>query len=232
MVRGDRRKEFVISPRMKPRNDSGDELVKMAAHACLVAKDAATNLEELLDGSSRLATLALRQCESELDELERATHQKLPRAITRVSEDKARELLVCSSFIGNLERISDLLLWVGQRLSLPSSHLSAANRQSMKAMVATLVTMLEQAHGGFVDRDPELAQSVLRLDANLDRMRSEAFHRNLLGKVNEQEGVLETLMMVQSIERAGAHAASLAEVVVYLIAHRSIRHARKRILES
>jgi phosphate transport system protein len=218
---------------VKRRNGSGDELVEMAAHACLVAKDAATNLQELLGGSSRLATLALQQCERELDELERTVHQKLPRAITRVSEDKARELLVCSSFIGNLERISDLLLWVGQRLSLPSSRPSAADRKTMKDMVSTVVTMLEQAHGGFVGRDAELAQSVLRLDANLDRMRTEAFHRNLLGKSSNQvEGVVETLMMVQSIERAGDHATNLAEELVYLIEHRSIRHTRKKMLES
>jgi phosphate transport system protein len=218
---------------MKRRNGSGDELVEMAAHACLVAKDAATNLQELLSGSSRLAALALRQCERELDELERAAHEKLPAAITRVSEGKARELLVCGSFIGNLERISDLLLWVGQRLSLPSSQLSSGNRQTMKEMVSTLMTMLDEARGGFIGRDAELAQAVLRLDANLDRMRTEAFHRTLLRKPNEPvEGVVETLMMVQSIERAGDHATNLAEELVYLIEHRSIRHTRKRMLES
>ena len=217
---------------MKRRNGSGDELVEMAAHACLVAKDAATNLQELLAGASRLATLTLHQCERELDELERSAHQKLPRAITRVSEDKARELLVCSSFIGNLERISDLLMWVGQRLSLPSTRLSPANRKTMEEMIATLVTMLEQAHGGFVDRNPELAQSVLRLDANLDRLRTEAFHRNLLGKSKSPvEGVVDTLMMVQSIERAGDNCTNLAEELVYLIEHRSIRHTRRKMLE-
>ena len=218
---------------MKQRNGSGNELVAMAAHACLVAKDAATNLQELLEGSSRLATLTLRQCESELDELERSAHQKLPQAITRVSEDEARELLVCSAFVSNLERISDLLLWVGQRLSLPSCRLSAANRKSMKEMVATLVTMLEQTHGGLVNRDVELAQSVLRLDADLDRRRTDVFHRNLMGKSKEAvEGVVETLMMVQSIERAGDHLTNLAEELVYLIEHRSIRHTRKKMVES
>lgn len=218
---------------MKRRNGSSDELVEMAAHACLVAKDAATNLQELLAGSSRLATLTLRQCERELDELERSAHEKLPHAITRVSEDKARELLVCSSFIANLERISDLLLWVGQRLSLPSCRLAAADRQTMQGMVATLVTMLDQTRGGFVDRDPELAQSVLRLDASLDAKRTEVFHRNLMGKSSHNvESVVETLMMVQSIERAGDNCTNLAEELVYLIEHRSIRHARKKMLES
>jgi phosphate transport system protein len=125
------------------------------------------------------------------------------------------------------------LLWVGQRLSLPSSQLSSGNRQTMKEMVSTLMTMLDEARGGFIGRDAELAQAVLRLDANLDRMRTEAFHRTLLRKPNEPvEGVVETLMMVQSIERAGDHATNLAEELVYLIEHRSIRHTRKRMLES
>ena len=165
--------------------------------------------------------------------MERSAHQKLPQAITRVSEDEARELLVCSAFVSNLERISDLLLWEGQRLSLPSCHLSAANRKSMKEMVSTLVTMLEQTHGGLVNRDVELAQSVLRLDADLDRRRTDVFHRNLMGKSKEAvEGVVETLMMVQSIERAGDHLTNLAEELVYLIEHRSIRHTRKKMVES
>jgi phosphate transport system protein len=219
---------------MKRSNStSADELVSMATHACLIAKDAATNLQEILSGCSRLAALTLRQCESELDELERSSHQKLPQAITRVSEDKARELLVCSSFIGNLERITDLLLWVGQRLAVPGSRISSKNHQSIADMVSTLVKMIEQIHGGFVRRDAELAQSVLRLDANLDRLRSEAFHRTLMGNSNDNvERAVETLLMVQAIERAGDHATNLAEELVYLIEHRSIRHTRRKTLES
>jgi len=77
---------------VKRRNGSGDELVEMAAHACLVAKDAATNLQELLGGSSRLATLALQQCERELDELERtvpgSSFEHL--VTTQLVEDMAR----------------------------------------------------------------------------------------------------------------------------------------------
>jgi phosphate transport system protein len=103
----------------------------------------------------------------------------------------------------------------------------------MKQMIATLVTMLEQTHGGFVSRDPELAQSVLRLDANLDRIRTEVFHRNLSGKAKDPpESLVETLMMVQSIERAGDHLTNLGEELIYLIEHRSIRHTRKKMVES
>lgn len=218
---------------MRRRNsNSAEELLQMATHACLVAKDAATNLQEILTGASRLAALTLQQCEGELDELERASHQKLPQAITRVSEDKARELLVCSSFIGNLERITDLLFWVGQRIAVPNSRISAKNREGLAEMVSTLAEMIDQIHGGFVRRDPDLAQSVLRLDANLDRLRGQAFHRTLMGDSKNVESAVETLLMVQALERAGDHATNLAEELVYLIEHRSIRHTRKKMLQN
>lgn len=205
----------------------------MAAHACLVAKDAALNLQELLTNSSRLAGLTLRQCERELDELERRVHQELPVAITRVNEPKARELLVASAFIGNLERISDLLLWVGHRLSLSSHRLHPKTRDGIKQMLSIVEIMLEQVHGGLIGRDSELAFSVLRLDAELDRKRSALFRENLLGKSPARvDRVVETLMMVQAVERAGDHATNLAEELVYLIEHRSIRHTRKRVQES
>ncbi len=129
--------------------------------------------------------------------------------------------------------ISDLLLWVGQRISLPAHRLHPKTRDGIQEMLSILQTMLEQAHGGLVQRDTELAFSVLRLDAELDRKRSSLFKENLLGETpNHVERLVETLMMVQAIERAGDHATNLAEELVYLIEHRSIRHTRKRAQES
>jgi len=59
------------------------------------------------DGS-RLAFLAIKDCEKELDQIERKIDDQLPEAITRVGEAKARELLACLKFITDLERIGDL----------------------------------------------------------------------------------------------------------------------------
>jgi hypothetical protein len=52
--------------------------------------------------------LAIKDCEKELDQIERKIDDQLPEAITRVGEAKARELLACLKFITDLERIGDL----------------------------------------------------------------------------------------------------------------------------
>ena len=64
-----------------------------------------------------MAFLTVKECERELDQLEREIDEQLPSAITRVGERKARELVACLGFITDLERIGDLVWWIAQRLN-------------------------------------------------------------------------------------------------------------------
>ena len=47
------------------------ELTALALKACLIARDAAYNIKDLLTNASRMAFLTLRDCEKELDQIER-----------------------------------------------------------------------------------------------------------------------------------------------------------------
>jgi len=85
-----------------------DELTALVVRGCLIARDAVFNVREYLADGSRLAFLAIKDCEKELDQIERKIDDQLPEAITRVGEAKARELLACLKFITDLERIGDL----------------------------------------------------------------------------------------------------------------------------
>ena len=69
------------------------ELTELAIRACLVASDAAFNIKDFLANSSRVALLAVRDCEKELDHIEQQIDQQLPAAIAQVTEVEARELL-------------------------------------------------------------------------------------------------------------------------------------------
>ena len=71
---------------------SADDLANLALKACLIARDAAFNVRDLLTNSSRMAFLAIKDCEKELDLIERQIDERLPAAITRVSEIRARQL--------------------------------------------------------------------------------------------------------------------------------------------
>ena len=107
----------------KEKVDSTRELTEMIQRACLVAKDAVFNVEDYIGHSSSLAYVAVKQCEKELDDIERDIDESLPAAITEVTETEARQLLACLKFITDLERIGDLMWSVAQRVQQISGRL-------------------------------------------------------------------------------------------------------------
>src|ERR1043165_6953091 len=87
---------------------NNNELTKLVLQACLVGKDAAYNLRDFIENSSNMAFISVKDCEKELDRMERRVDEEIPHAITEVTEAEARELLACLKFIIDLERIGDL----------------------------------------------------------------------------------------------------------------------------
>ena len=84
------------SPALSDEEMGEDDLSAQVLRACLIARDAVFNVRDSLANGSRLAVLAIKDCEKELDQIERKIDENLPGAITRVSESKARELLALS----------------------------------------------------------------------------------------------------------------------------------------
>jgi phosphate transport system protein len=205
------------------------ELIGLAAKACLIALDATHNLIDLLSNSSRIAYLAVRDCEKELDQIERRIDEELPRAITQVKENTARELLACLKFITDLERIGDLMSWVATRLHENPGELPREEGKSLLEMTKVVHNMLQQVHRGFVARDAHSAEAVLHADVRINHIYHRLFQRHLGGKLQEEsQAGLNALLMAQALERAGDHAKNLAEELVHMVEGRSIRHPPKR----
>src|ERR1700754_450826 len=87
------------------KTSGAEDLARLSLNACLIARDAASNLPDLLTNSSRMAFLAIKDCEKELDLLERQIDERLPAAITRVNEARARQLLSTLKSTTDLGRI-------------------------------------------------------------------------------------------------------------------------------
>lgn len=207
--------------------DTG-ELTELATRACLVGSDAAFNARDFLANSSRMAFLAVRDCEKELDRIEQQIDQELPSAITQVTEPEARELLACLRFSTELERIGDLLWGVAQRAHNLQRQLPKADGQSLLQMLDVLQKMLQQVKEGFTDRDLQPAHDVLRADREIDRIYKALFLRHVRNVAEDVEHSADTVLMAQALERAGDHATNLAEELFRLIEGRSLRHVPKR----
>jgi phosphate transport system protein len=208
--------------------DSTREMTETVRQACLVAKDAAFNLRDYLENASKMAFIAVKDCEKELDRAERKVDEQITSAITQVSEAEARELLACLKFTIDLERIGDLTWSVTFRLQQLPTKLLKDDRRDLIAMADVLEKMLEAIHKGFVKRDLESANWVLKNDTQIDHVCHAIFRRLLESKDRRRDYSNNVLLMAQAFERAGDHAKNLGEELFHLVEGRTMRHEPKR----
>src|SRR5580693_2839134 len=206
-----------------------DDLARLALKACLIARDAAFNVRDLVTNNSRMAFLAIKDCEKELDLIERQIDEGLPAAITRVNEARARQLLSSLKCTTDLERIGDLVMSVAMRVQARNGKLAASDARHLVEMSEILREMLDLIHKGFVTLDLECARKVLQMDKDIDRVCHAMFQKHLAGSASPGDASgFDVLLMAQALERAGDHTTNLAEDLYSLIEGRSLRHVPKR----
>ena len=206
-----------------------NDLVHLSLRACLIARDAAFNVRDMLTNSSRMAFLAIKDCEKELDLIERKIDERLPEAITRVDESRARQLLSALKSTTDLERIGDLVMSVALRVQARTTKIPASDVRQLVEMASVLREMLDLIHQGFEKLDIECARKVLQMDKDIDRICHALFQKHLAATVPQGDtSGFEVLLMAQALERAGDHTTNLAEDLYSLIEGRSLRHMPKR----
>jgi len=208
---------------------AGDDLTRLSLKACLIARDAAFNMRDLLTNSSQMAFLAIKDCEKELDIIERQIDEQLPAAITRVGEARARQLLSSLKSATDLERIGDLVMSAALRLQARKEKMAASDTRQLAEMTVVLHDMLDLVHKGFSTLDLECARKVLQMDKEIDRICHALFQKHLAETVSQGDtSHFELLLMAQALERAGDHTTNLAEDLYSLIEGRSRRHVLKK----
>src|SRR5271167_2381910 len=205
-----------------------DDLARTALKAFLIARDAASNVGDLFTSSSRMAFLAIKECEQELDVIERYIDERLPAAITRVNEARARQLLTSLKCTTDLERIGDLVMSMAMRVQSRTEKIAASDVRQLVEMSAILREMLDLVYRGFVDLDLECARKVLQMDKDIDRVCHSLFQKHLTEHATDNPSGFDVLLMAQALERAGDHTTNLAEDLYSLIEGRSLRHMPKK----
>lgn len=87
--------------------------------------------------------------------------------------------------------------------------------------------MVRKALDAFVNRDPELARSVLASDDAVDNMRTASYHEliSFMEKNPAQiSQALYLLSVVRNLERIADHATNIAEDVLFLVKGIDVRH--------
>ncbi len=201
------------------------QLVKLTIRACEVAKEAASAAAEGIATGSVPLLNTIREREKELDALDREIDDGVTQAITGVSDPEARELLACMKFMIGLERIGDLLLSFSGSAQAAGGRLDPQDTRDLTHMATVLEKMLSDVGASFSARDVKKAVDVLRVDAEMDRLRNLIFLRHIENPENlQRHASLQVIFMTQSLERAGDHAKNLAEEVCHVVSGHTIRH--------
>ncbi len=149
----------------------------------------------------------------------------------RPEGEQLRMVTTMMKMVTDLERIGDLATNIAKRgleLSAGSGYEPGFELTMMGEGTADMVRLAADA---FVAQDTELAQAVLSRDRQIDQINREVFERAIVEMAVHSDQVDRVLGMTsisKYLERAGDHACNLAEMVVFLVDGRDVRHTRKK----
>jgi phosphate transport system protein len=131
----------------------------------------------------------------------------------------------------DLERIGDLASHIAQRAVALNSHPLVGTVPDIPKMEAQVSSMLRKCLDAFVQRDENLARSVLLADDEVNRLR-DAVYGDLLDAMRRDTSVVPAaialIFVARNLERIGDHATNIAEDVVFLVKGIDVRHNAKR----
>jgi phosphate transport system protein len=127
----------------------------------------------------------------------------------------------------DLERMGDLAVNIAHRA------IDLVQEPVIKPMVdiphiaALVQSMVRKALDSFVNRDPELAKSVLASDDAVDDLRTASFHELISYMERTRKNIPQSvslLSVIRNLERIADHATNIAEDVLFYVKGIDVRH--------
>jgi phosphate transport system protein len=205
-----------------------ENLLKMAGCVEQMITDATRALVEL-DNELATATIArdlrVNRLEVDTDEL-----CLLILAKRHPVASDLRFITLAMKMVTDLERIGDLAVNIGERvLSLDAAPTPAAGDKFLR-MAEVARGMVVDAIDAFVTRDVAKAETIFNRDDQIDDLYREV-SRGAEGEMAHDPAHLQRHIhwtaCAKFIERVGDHATNLAELAVFLVKGKDIRHLGK-----
>lgn len=138
-----------------------------------------------------------------------------------------RFLFMASRIATELERIGDQAVNICQNAHHVLKATPLKPLVDLPRMGELSESMVRKSIEALVNRDCDLARSVLEEEKEVDLFRDQIF-RVLLTYMMADPGTIERalalILMSRNLERVGDHATNIAEEVIYLVEGREVRH--------
>jgi phosphate transport system protein len=206
----------------------GDLQNKLLEMGGLVETSIHTTIRALVERDQSLIP-TIWQSEERINRLDIEIDEKATRLLA-LNQPVARDLRFLTAAIkinSDLERMGDLVINLAQR------SISLLNRPQVKPLVdiphmsKTVESMVRKSLDAFVQRDEELARSVLFSDDEVDDLKN-SIYRELLELIERGEAPagpgFDLIFIAHNLERIADHATNIAEDVLFLIKGVDVRH--------
>ncbi len=145
-------------------------------------------------------------------------------------QPEARDLrfvITAMKIITDLERMSDLASNISERVIELFGEPAVPLPPSIVEMATIGRSMLRDALNAFVTRNTALAREVTQQDERVNTL-----HRDLVRSIvedlpmhsNETSPIIRILFISRSLERFADHATNVAEIIMYMVEGKIIRH--------
>ena len=203
-----------------------ENLLRMAGCVEAMIIDASQALSR---GDLQLARQTI-QADNEVDDLEIETDELclLILAKRQPLASDLRMITLAMKMVTDLERIGDLAVNISERVVALGTPPAPAMADKLDRMAeATVKQMITPAIEAFMARDVAKARSVFGRDQVVDDLYREITNETQFAMLGDREYIergIHINAIAKFLERIGDHATNLAELVIFLVEGKDVRH--------
>ena len=138
-----------------------------------------------------------------------------------------RFITTAMKIVTDLERMGDQAVNIAQRVLEINREPQLKPYIDLPRMAEKAQRMVKESLDAFVARDTELARKVCAEDAEVDALKDQIFRELLTFMMEDARTIpraIRLILISRFIERVADHATNVAEMVIYLVDARMVRH--------
>jgi phosphate transport system protein len=138
-----------------------------------------------------------------------------------------RFITTAMKIVTDLERIGDQAVNIAQRVIELNREPQLKPYIDLPRMAERAQAMVKESLDAFVARDTELARRVCAEDAEVDALKEQIFRELLTFMMEDARTIpraIRLILISRFMERVADHATNIAEMVVYLVEGKMVRH--------
>jgi phosphate transport system protein len=138
-----------------------------------------------------------------------------------------RFITTAMKIVTDLERIGDQAVNIAQRVLELNREPQLKPYIDLPRMAEQAQRMVKESLDAFVARDTELARRVCGEDAEVDALKEQIFRELLTFMMEDARTIpraIRLILISRFLERVADHATNIAEMVIYMVESKMVRH--------